>query len=178
LVNATSEGEGLGSVFTITLPVDQLRLSMTGESDRPSPSPSRANHDLPTGRLANIKILVVEDDEDARDLLVTVLKQQGAHIEQAGNADDALARLADFDAHVLLSDIGLPGEDGYALIRAVRARGYPPERLPAIALTAYARREDQRLAVEAGFQAHVAKPVEPAVMVAAVADALLVANRR
>jgi signal transduction histidine kinase len=178
LVNASSEGEGHGSVFTLTLPGDQRRLSKTGESDRPSPSPSAMNHDLPVGRLANIRILVVEDDEDARDLLVTVLKQQGAHIEQAGSADDALARLSDFDAHVMLSDIGLPGEDGYALIRAVRARGFAPERLPAIALTAYSRREDQRLALEAGFQAHVAKPVEPAVMVAAVADAMRSSSRR
>ncbi|MET0795407.1 MAG: response regulator, partial [Polyangiaceae bacterium] len=71
----------------------------------------------------------------------------------------------------------LPDQDGYALIRAVRARGFAPERLPAIALTAYSRREDQRLALEAGFQAHVAKPVEPAVMVAAVTDALRGAHR-
>ncbi len=172
LVNASSGGEGHGATFTITLPGDQTRVSRTGESDRPSPTPSATNHDLPVGRLANVRILVVEDDEDARDLLVTVLKQQGAHIEQAGSADEALARLVNFDAHVLLSDIGLPGEDGYALIRAVRARGFTSERLPAIALTAYSRREDQRLALEAGFQTHVAKPVEPAVMVAAVADSI------
>jgi signal transduction histidine kinase len=177
LVQASSEGENRGAEFTITLPADDSRLSRTGESDRPSPTPSATNHDLPVGRLAQVKLLVVEDDEDARDLLVTVLKQQGALVEQAGSADEALARLAEFDADVLLSDIGLPGEDGYALIRAVRARGIPSERLPAIALTAYSRREDQRLALEAGFQAHVAKPVEPAVMVAAVADALQTAKR-
>jgi signal transduction histidine kinase len=178
VVNAMSDGEGRGATFTITLPNDPSRLSRTGEADRPSPPPSRLNHDLPVGRLADVRILVVEDDEDARDLLVTVLKQQGAQIEQAGRADEALARLADFDAHVLLSDIGLPGEDGYALIRAVRARGFSSQQLPAIALTAYARREDQRLALEAGFQAHVAKPVEPAVMVAAVAEAMRAANSK
>jgi len=72
---------------------------------------------------------------------------------------------------VLLSDIGLPVDDGYELIRAVRARGLSPDRLPAIALTAYARREDQRLALQAGFQAHVAKPVEPAELINVVADA-------
>ena len=177
LVQASSEGEGLGAVFSITLPVDDSRVSRIGESDRPSPAPSAANHDLPVGRLAGLKLLVVEDDEDARDLLVTVLEKQGAQVEQAGSADEALTRLAGFDADVLLSDIGLPGEDGYALIRAVRARGFTPERLPAIALTAYSRREDQRLALEAGFQAHVAKPVEPAVMVAAVAEAFRAAKR-
>jgi len=178
VVNAMSDGEGRGATFTITLSSDQSRISLTGESDRPSPPPSRLNHDLPVGRLAGVRILVVEDDEDARDLLVTVLKQQGAQIEQAGRAEEALVRLADFDAHVLLSDIGLPGEDGYALIRAVRERGFSSQQLPAIALTAYARREDQRLALEAGFQAHVAKPVEPAVMVAAVAEAMRAANSK
>ncbi|MEO6600671.1 MAG: response regulator [Polyangiaceae bacterium] len=172
LVNASSAGEGQGAAFTITLPSDDARISRTGESERPSPAPSAPNFDLPVGRLANVRILVVEDDEDARDLLVTVLKQQGAHVAQAGNADEALKHLAEFGADVLLSDIGLPGEDGYALVRAVRARGFLPEKLPAIALTAYSRREDQRLALEAGFQAHVAKPVEPAVLVAAVIDAL------
>jgi CheY-like chemotaxis protein len=78
----------------------------------------------------------------------------------------------------MVSDIGLPGEDGYELIRAIRARGCSAATLPAIALTAYSRREDQRLALQAGFQAHVAKPVEPAVLVAAVADAVLMAARK
>jgi len=113
----------------------------------------------------------VEDDEDARDLLVTVLRQQGALVDQAGSCAEALAGIERAVPDVLLSDIGLPGEDGYGLIRAVRARGHLAEALPAIALTAYSRREDQRLALEAGFQAHVAKPVEPAILVAAVVDA-------
>ena len=130
------------------------------------------------GRLSNIEILVVEDDEDARDLLVTVLTQQGAKVSEAGNASEALARVAQSVPHVMLSDIGLPGEDGYELIRAIRARGFTPDALPAIALTAYSRREDQRLALQAGFQAHVAKPVEPAILVAAVAEAMLLARRK
>jgi CheY-like chemotaxis protein len=107
--------------------------------------------------------------------LVTVLTQQGAKVSDAGNASEALARIAQSVPDVLLSDIGLPGEDGYELIRAIRARGIT---LPAIALTAYSRREDQRLALQAGFQAHVAKPVEPAVLVAAVAEAVLLARRK
>jgi len=133
---------------------------------------------LPTGQLGDLKILVVEDDEDARDLLITVLERQGARVAQAGGCDEALARLAEFDADVLLSDIGLPGEDGYALIRAVRSRGFSAVQLPAIALTAYARRQDQRLALEAGFQSHVAKPVEPAVLIAAVVDVMRAARRK
>jgi len=177
-VKASSEGEGLGATFSITLPVDSRRVSATGESDRPSPPPSAVNHVLPTGQLGDLKILVVEDDEDARDLLITVLERQGARVAQAGGCDEALARLAEFDADVLLSDIGLPGEDGYALIRAVRSRGFSAVQLPAIALTAYARRQDQRLALEAGFQSHVAKPVEPAVLIAAVVDVMRAARRK
>jgi len=177
-VNAQSEGEGRGASFAITLPSDALRRSRSGESDRPSPPPTTVDHGLPIGRLSNIKILVVEDDEDARDLLVTVLTQQGAKVEQAGNASEALLAIAQLTPDVLLSDIGLPGEDGYELIRAIRARGYGSDTLPAIALTAYSRREDQRLALQAGFQAHVAKPVEPAILVAAVADAALLASRK
>jgi CheY-like chemotaxis protein len=136
------------------------------------------DHGLPIGRLSNIGILVVEDDEDARDLLVTVLTQQGAKVAQAGSASEALKALAQSVPDVMLSDIGLPGEDGYELIRAIRDRGHSAEALPAIALTAYSRREDQRLALQAGFQAHVAKPVEPAILVAAVADAALMARRK
>ena len=177
-VNAQSEGEGRGASFTIVLPCDPKRRSHTGESDRPSPPPTAVDHGLPIGRLSNIEILVVEDDEDARDLLVTVLTQQGARVNQAGNASEALQALAQSVPDVLLSDIGLPGEDGYELIRAIRGQGHSADILPAIALTAYSRREDQRLALEAGFQAHVAKPVEPATLVAAVADAALMASRK
>ena len=177
-VSASSEGEGLGATFSITLPADQSRVSRSGDTGRPSPPPSDGNHGLPVGRLSQLSILVVEDDEDARELLATVLLQQGAKVAQAGNMTEALQRLSESVPDVLLSDIGLPGEDGYELIRAVRARGHVAETLPAIALTAYARREDQRLALEAGFQAHVPKPVEPAVLVAAVADAALQAQRK
>jgi len=177
-VSAQSEGEGRGASFAITLPSDERRRSRSGESDRPTPSPVVVDHGLPVGRLSNVKILVVEDDEDARDLLVTVLTQQGAKVSEAGNATEALARVSDSVPDVLISDIGLPGEDGYELIRAVRARGYAASALPAIALTAYSRREDQRLALQAGFQAHVAKPVEPAVLVAVVADVVLTAGRK
>jgi CheY-like chemotaxis protein len=169
-VSASSEGEGRGATFTIAFPIDDSPRSLRGDSNRPSPTPSAVVHILPVGKLANLSILVVEDDEDARDLLCTVLKQQGATVDQAGSCAEALARVAVSVPDVLLSDIGLPGEDGYELIQAVRARGLPAEVLPAIALTAYSRREDQRLALEAGFQTHVAKPVEPATLIAAVAD--------
>ncbi|HTA90843.1 MAG TPA: response regulator [Polyangiaceae bacterium] len=170
-VSAESEGEGRGSTFTLVVPRADLPRSQVGESDRPSPPPSNVVHNLPVGRLAQLQVLVVEDDEDARDLLVTVLAKQGAKVEEAGSVAEALVRLSSTVPDVLLSDIGLPIDDGYELIRAVRALGLSPERLPAIALTAYARREDRRLALQAGFQAHVAKPVEPAELINVVADA-------
>jgi len=176
-VSAQSEGEGRGASFSITLPSDDQRSSRSGESNRPSPPPV-VDHGLPVGRLSNVSILVVEDDEDARDLLVTVLTQQGAKVSQAGTASEALALVGQSVPDVVLSDIGLPGEDGYELIRAIRLRGLAADLLPAIALTAYSRREDQRLALQAGFQAHVAKPVEPAILVAAVADVVLSRRRR
>ena len=180
LVSARSEGENRGALFTITLPLpnDDSPRSRDGLTDRPSPAPSGAGHELPVGRLTNLRLLVVEDDEDARDLLATMLVQQGAVVEQAGSGSEALAKLAQSRPDVLLSDIGLPGEDGYALIRAVRLLGHTSDQLPAIALTAYARREDQRLAVQAGFQAHVAKPVEPATLINVVADVALTASRK
>jgi signal transduction histidine kinase len=174
-VSARSDGEGCGASFSITLTSDDKRSSLSGESDRPSPPPVVIDHGLPIGRLSNVKILVVEDDEDARDLLVTVLTQQGAKVSQAGSATEALTSIGQSLPDVMLSDIGLPGEDGYELMRVIRTRGYT---LPAIALTAYSRREDQRLALQAGFQAHVAKPVEPAILVAAVAEATLLAGRK
>ncbi|HEY4105539.1 MAG TPA: response regulator [Polyangiaceae bacterium] len=177
-VRAESQGEGKGATFTIWLPRNEAPRSATGDSDRPSPSPSSVeSHALPVGKLIGLRILVVEDDEDARDLLVTVLSHQGAQVTQAGTCAEALARFEVAAPEVLLSDIGLPIEDGYHLIRALRARGHTAAELPAIALTAYARREDQRLALEAGFQAHVAKPVEPAELVAAVAEVAEVALR-
>jgi signal transduction histidine kinase len=169
-VSAFSDGEGRGAAFTITLPfVEESPRSRAGDSDHPSASTTL--HERPVGRLAGLNVLVVEDDEDARDLFVTVLGQQGALVRSAATAAEALTLLALALPDVLVSDIGLPEADGYELVRAVRALGHLPERLPAIALTAYAHREDRRLALEAGFQAHVAKPVDPDLLVAAVAAA-------
>ena len=114
--------------------------------------------------------MTVEDEDDTRELLVVVLEQQGATVEAAASCAEALVILERMTPDVLVSDIGLPGADGYELIRAVRARTKAGMMLPAIALTAYARREDRRLALEAGFQAHVAKPVDPVELVATVAE--------
>jgi signal transduction histidine kinase len=168
-VSAHSDGDDRGAIFSIRLPLADERNLKRPISDRPTPIPISASVDA-IGQLVNVKVLVVEDDEDARDLLVTVLAQQGASVIGVGSAVEAQEKLAASCPDVLLSDIGLPAQDGYQLIRSVRER-YSPERLPAVALTAYARREDELMALEAGFQAHVAKPVKPAELVRVVAEA-------
>ena len=121
--------------------------------------------------LAGLEVLVVDDEPDARELIALVLGSYGANVRTVGSAKEAISALADQLADVLISDIGLPNEDGYSLIS--RVRSLPVERggkVPAGALTAYASTEDHRRALAAGFQAHLTKPVEPSDL------ALLVAN--
>src|SRR5262249_10202628 len=118
-----------------------------------------------------VRVLVVEDKADARELLRAALGQCGAQVTAVGTAAEALAALTEARPAVLVSDIGMPGEDGYALIQKVRARPVDQGgQIPALALTAYTRAEDRARAQHAGFNAHVAKPVDPTELVAAVAD--------
>jgi CheY-like chemotaxis protein len=103
----------------------------------------------------------VEDDEATLDALTELLSLQGAEMAAAASVDQALGLLADFAPDVLVSDIGMPERDGYDLIREIRARGHDAEDLPAVAVTAFASPEDRRRALAAGFQVHLAKPVDP-----------------
>jgi PAS domain S-box-containing protein len=147
-VVAESAGLGQGATFTVTLPAVAL----------PHATEARPPNDL--GLLKGVTLLVVDDDDDARELIADALVEMGAHVERARSAEEALAKLQNSPPHVLISDIGMPIEDGYSFLRRLRA--LPPERggdTPAIALTAYARPEDIRKAEEAGFQLHVVKPV-------------------
>jgi CheY-like chemotaxis protein len=114
-------------------------------------------------------VLAVDDDADTLATLRALLEQSGAEVRTAASAAAALQVLDEWNPSLLISDIGMPVEDGYALIRQVRAR--PPERggsIPALALTAYARVEDRLNVLSAGFQIHVAKPIEPAELIAVV----------
>jgi len=166
-VGAESAGEGRGSTFTVELPVRGA-----GERIEDAAWPARSAGVAATSApaaLEGLRVLVVDDDADARDLLSTILTQRGAVATSTASAAEALAAWERGAYDVLLSDIGLPGEDGYALIRAIRAREGQDRRIPAVALTAYARTEDRRLALQAGFQMHVAKPVQPAELIAIVA---------
>jgi signal transduction histidine kinase/CheY-like chemotaxis protein len=121
-----------------------------------------------TIRLDGIEILVTDDDLNARELLVAVLESAGAEVRAAASAEDALMLLETWSPDVLLSDIEMPGEDGYALIRKVRALGGGRDRIAAVALTAHARQEDRAKAFEAGFEWHLTKPIDPGELVSVI----------
>ena len=166
-VQAMSPGHQQGATFVVRLPLTALR---EGGSGRPSGDVSSDWLDATSVSLGGIRVLVVEDDDDSRELVASVLEESGAEAHAVASAADALAALDAGHYHVIVSDIGLPEQDGYALLRAVRARGGALRVIPALALTAYARSEDRRQALLAGFQLHLAKPVDPAELCAAVAS--------
>ena len=162
-----SAGEGEGATFTVRLPL-RAELAEDDPLDRTGvTSPGLfSTPDLLTG----VRVVVVEDEADTRELLSLSLQQCGAEVAAFGSVPEALASFDLVVPDVLLSDIGVPGEDGYSLIRKVRA--LPPAlggNVPAAALTAYARAEDRLRALEAGYQTHLAKPVDPAELIATVA---------
>ncbi len=166
-VHAYSEGEGRGATFTITLPLTAIHPAETHVSGFGALMPACGEGDL----LKGLKVLVVDDEPDARELLRRVLEDEGAAVREAAGCAEALAVLDEEPAvHLIVSDIGMPGEDGYSFMRKVRSSGRPYATVPAAALTALARSEDRRRALIAGFQTHVAKPVDPSELVAAVAS--------
>src|SRR5205809_1881443 len=163
-VHAESAGTGRGATFVVSLPLRELReepAAATLAHARPrAPAPGVGLE--PAFDLRGLRVLLVEDDADGSEAIATVLVVAGAEVRSAGSTAAALEVLATWRPDVLVSDIGLPGEDGYALLRRVRTLEEDGgARLPAIALTAYAQAEDRIRALTAGFQAHVAKPVEP-----------------
>jgi signal transduction histidine kinase len=168
-VAVESPGEGQGSTFIVRLPVRLGAESARVERRAGEPDPVRS---LVNDRelLAGLSVLVLDDEADTRDLLATVLEQHGARVTAVPSVPEVLDALDRERFDVLLSDIGMPGEDGYSLIRKVRARGADRGgSLPAAALTAYARAEDRLRALSAGFQTHLSKPIDPAELVATIA---------
>lgn len=172
-IAAASEGRGRGAVFTLRLPAAGIRGSAIGQDDHdemPPLEPAFAA-DLRTLDLSGIEVLVVDDDRDTRELVERVLTGHRARVATATSADEALAILRERKIDVLVSDIGMPGADGYELIRAVRNDlGIDSITTPAVALTAYARSEDRTRAMLAGYQMHIAKPVVPQELAATVAS--------
>ncbi|MEO7724589.1 MAG: PAS domain S-box protein [Chthoniobacterales bacterium] len=172
-VHVRSAGPGTGSTFTVSLPVGVIQPETAGEPARRHP---RSHDPLPFAAIAaldlrGVKVLVVDDEADARGVVAHCLGLAGAEVRPASSAEEAFELVRAVRPDVIISDIGMPGEDGYSLIQRVRTLA-PNEggTVPAIALTAYARAEDRMRAVLAGFQMHISKPVEVAELLAMVAS--------
>jgi len=172
-IHARSAGEGMGASFVVKLPGGSAAEESPASSIRESADPA---FDCPA-ELRGLRVLVVDDDDDARDLVGFILRRCGAEPILAGSADEAMELFERSRPAVVLSDVGMPGEDGYAFIRRVRARSPAAGgQVPAAVLTAYARAEDRRKALNAGYQVHVTKPVEPAELVTIVASLARIAT--
>lgn len=176
-VGVESQGVGQGTTFTVTLPLRKTNSGAhNGHDDATLDSPFyntfRTESARATPRLDEIKVLVVDDEEDSRNMVAALLVESGVEIRTAGSAAEAIDVLAKWRPDVLVVDIGMPGEDGYEFIRRIRknesASGF--KEIPAVALTAYARSEDRLNALAAGYQQHLAKPVEPAELLVVVAS--------
>jgi len=163
-VSVASDGAAKGARFLVHLP---LQSSFHTPAPPSSLRPDSAPAEVETESLSGAIVLVVDDQQDARELVLAILLHHGAAVHGASSVDEALSVLADEPIEVLVSDIGMPGRDGYDLIRELRA-STRHARLPAIALTAYARETDRSRALEAGYDLHLAKPVEPVELVASV----------
>jgi PAS domain S-box-containing protein len=161
-VTAESPGDGLGSTFRVRIPLAAVMPERRDATPRDASTPLR----FPSSRtpdpcaLRGVRVLVVDDDPDARSLVTRVLRGCEAEVADAADVPAALETLHRFKPHLLISDIGMPGQDGYDLIRAIRRAAETTRALPAIALTAFARTEDRVQALAAGFQVHLAKPVD------------------
>ncbi len=166
-VRAESEGPGRGATFTASFPID-FRYSEVPDT------PLFARHEraaIDPPSLDGVSVLVVDDDRESREVVAECLVQQGAQVHGAASAADAYDILIRERPDVLLADIAMPGEDGYAFIRRIRAGAVPGcASIPAAALTAFARDEDRQLALHAGFQMHLPKPISSGAVVGAVAD--------
>jgi CheY-like chemotaxis protein len=166
-IRAESGGLDLGATFVVRLPV------MIAHERGGVASPHRALERMPeeSARLEGVRVLIVEDERDARELIVKILEQEGARPSAVSSVAEALDEIRIRRPQLIVSDVQLAGEDGYALIRKLRAlepgRG---NRIPAIALTAHAKPADRLKALSAGFQMHIAKPVEPEELVVAIAN--------
>jgi CheY-like chemotaxis protein len=175
-VDAQSPGEGQGSTFTVRLPIRAVRLGggEDGESARDIHDPEPSDLALlethrPLVRLDGLRVLVVDDEPDARQVLVMVLERAGAVVTTADTVRAALQALPDARPDVILSDLGMPDEDGFDLVRQLRADGHGARALPAVALSAFVQKDDAELALRAGFQLHLGKPIDAHDLTSAIA---------
>jgi len=175
-VNVSSPGEGKGATFTVTLPAAPTATQKQEESP---PTPALLEEPLLYSRdLVGLKLLVVDDELDTCEMLSFLLERCGAQVQTANSAVEALEMLKIWSPDVLICDIGMPSIDGYELIRRIRTdKSLRSSRIPAVALTALARIEDRVKALSAGYQMHVAKPIEPVELVSMIASVASLSGR-
>ncbi len=172
-IHAESLGVGSGATFTIRLPA-MTAARVPGPTAAGQGRARRGGQTSATLHgavsLANVHVLVVDDEPDSRNLLKRLLEQRHAVVQARGSVADALQAIDERAFDVVVSDIAMPGRDGYDLVRHLRALPGEKAAIPAIALTAFARADDRRLALHAGFQHHISKPVDPDELLAAIAS--------
>lgn len=169
-VAVSSAGKGKGAEFTITLPI---RAVFPPELPTPSDTSTPRAPPVPVTAtmLPGLRVLVVDDEPDARDLVAAVLVEAGAAVETASSAREGFEAFKRFRPDVLVSDIGMPEEDGYSFIRRIRALpGAEGGKIPALALTAFAREQDRSKSLSAGYTTHIGKPVNAEALVASVGN--------
>jgi PAS domain S-box-containing protein len=169
-IHAESAGEGKGAVFTVKLPLAVARTADEPERRHPTAVEANGRVDDRYPSLEGVRVLVVDDEPHSNEVVSTLLSSCGAEIRVAVSAAQARELLGRWTADVLVSDIGMPGEDGYEFIAKLRAQAGPVAQIPAVALTAYASRNDRIGLLSAGFQAHVPKPLDPLELVTVVAN--------
>ena len=180
VISVYSAGAKQGSAFSVDLPLAQSQRARSAafkdsgplrHGVAPAGGEGGSNHVSLAGKLAGVRILVVDDEPDTLDMLVNLLTQAGADVQPAPSAREAIDVLARWNPGVLVTDVGMPGEDGYQLIGKIRSMKHEQGgNIPAVALTAYATADDRARALSAGFQRHVAKPVEPLQLVSIIAE--------
>jgi PAS domain S-box-containing protein len=170
VIRVASQGEGRGATFFVQLPLSIVQLDDQSAPRIHPTAETQPGEMLSLPRLDGVHVFAVDDEPDARDLLRTVLEDQGARVTSFASAEGALAALKTTKPTVLVCDIGMPMMDGYQLIRTLRAAESRSERIPALALTAFARAEDRKRSLIAGYQAHLAKPFDVGELILVVAD--------
>ncbi|HEY0746914.1 MAG TPA: PAS domain S-box protein [Steroidobacteraceae bacterium] len=169
-IRAASQGEGKGATFSVQLPLSIVQLEDESSPRVHPTTETQPGENLSLPRLDGVHIFAVDDEPDARELLREVLEAQGAEVTSFASAEDVLMALKKAKPTVLICDIGMPRMDGYQLIRALRADEARMNRIPALALTAFARAEDRKRSLIAGYQAHLAKPFDVGELILLIAD--------
>ena len=170
-VRIASGGEGLGATVTVQIPLSSASMPAGGSGREAKAGFTEQTDDDACSHfnLSGLTVLIVDDAADARDILARMLEDCHVRVQQASSAEEAMSILSEERTDVLVSDIGMPEMDGYEFIRRVRAQTDGKSRnVPAVALTAFARSEDRTRALLAGFQMHLAKPVQPTELMAAI----------